>query len=139
MNKSSSAVSHSSSKLVYPTRLHPYDTDTDTDTDIRDARASLTDILARKIALVGQVGGQVGDDPCEDDVFGVRVGPVKFPLKHTAALHGYFASVGGMRSIGMSMSVCLYVCLSVRSHNSKTTRPDFTCACCLWSYSLVLV
>jgi len=29
---------------------------------------------------------------------------------------------GGVRSIVMSMSVCL----SVRSHNSKTTRPNFT-------------
>ena len=61
--------------------LHGTDTDTDTDTDIRDApvymiaypvqymftrvaytRASLTDILARKSARVGQVGGQVGED-----------------------------------------------------------------------------
>jgi len=36
---------------VYSARLHVY------------TRASLTDILARKIALVGQLGGQVGEDP----------------------------------------------------------------------------
>jgi len=35
---------------VYSTRLHVY------------TRASLTDILARKIARVGQVGGLVGED-----------------------------------------------------------------------------
>ena len=40
---------------------------------------------------------------------------------------------GSVRIIAMSMSVCL----SVRSHNSKTTRPNFTnfcCACCLWPW-----
>jgi len=26
----------------------------------------------------------------------------------------------------MNVSVCLSVCLYVRSHNSKTTRPNFT-------------
>jgi len=31
-----------------------------------------------------------------------------------------------LRSIVMSMSACLFVCLSVRSHNSKTTLPNFT-------------
>ena len=32
--------------------------------------------------------------------------------------------------------VCLFVCRSVLSHNSKTTRPNFTkfCACCLWPW-----
>jgi len=39
-----------------------------------------------------------------------------------------------VRSIVMSMSVCLSVCLSVHSENSKITRPNFTkfCTCCLY-------
>jgi len=31
-----------------------------------------------------------------------------------------------MRSTEMNISVCLFVCLSVRSHSSKTRRPNFT-------------
>jgi len=31
-----------------------------------------------------------------------------------------------VRSIAISVSVCLFVCLVVRSHISKTTRPSFT-------------
>jgi len=50
--------------------------------------ASLTDILARKSARVGQVGGQVGEDPRaevgEDVRVGVAVvvgvGPMEFKL-----------------------------------------------------------
>jgi len=31
---------------------------------------------------------------------------------------------------------CLFVCLSVCSHNSKTAQPlhQFICACCLWPW-----
>jgi len=32
----------------------------------------------------------------------------------------------GVQSIVISASVCLLVCLSVHSHISKTTRPNFT-------------
>ena len=49
---------------MYSTRLHVY------------TRASLTDILARKSARVGQVGGQVG----EDVRIRVSVGPMEFKL-----------------------------------------------------------
>ena len=34
--------------------------------------------------------------------------------------------LGGLQSIVMSVSVYLFVCLSVHSHNLKTTRPNFT-------------
>jgi len=40
----------------------------------------------------------------------------------------YFAPVG-WRCTVMSMSVCVSVCLSVRSHNSKTERSNFTKLC----------
>ena len=61
---------------MYSTRLHVY------------TSASLTDILARKSARVGQVGGQVGEDrrACpprrvgEDVRVGVGVGPMEFKL-----------------------------------------------------------
>jgi len=33
---------------------------------------------------------------------------------------------GGVRSIVMSMSVCLSACLSVRSHTTKTRQPNFS-------------
>jgi len=41
-----------------------------------------------------------------------------------------------VRSIVVSMSVYLAVCLLVLSHNSKSTRPTFTnfCACYLWPW-----
>jgi len=42
----------------------------------------------------------------------------------------YFAPIG-LRSIVMTMSVCRCVCLSVRWHNSKTTRPNFTTFLCM--------
>jgi len=35
----------------------------------------------------------------------------------------------GERSIAMSVSVCLSACLSVRSHISNTTCPNFTNCC----------
>jgi len=38
----------------------------------------------------------------------------------------YYFVPPGLRSIAMSMSVCLSVCLSVHSHNSKTAWPNFT-------------
>jgi len=49
---------------VYSTRVDRVDVYT---------RASLTDILARKIARVGQVGGQVGEDPRSCPARGKRI------------------------------------------------------------------
>ena len=46
---------------VLKLKLNGTDTDTDTDAPIVYS-TSLTDILARKSARVGQVGGQVGED-----------------------------------------------------------------------------
>jgi len=86
---------------VYSTRLHVY------------TRASLTDILARKSARVGQVGGQVGGLPCvppqadfrtriqredpraevgEDVRVGVGVGPMEFKLKPITPISQHWPS-----------------------------------------------
>jgi len=60
-------------------------------------------------------------------------------LKHDAT-DWLLRTSRGLQSIAMVMSVCLCVCLffclSVRSHNSKTARPKFInfCACCVWPW-----
>jgi len=61
-----------------------------------------------------------------------------------AIIYIYFAPVG-MRSIVMSMSAYLSVCVSVSSHILKTMRPNFTKFLCMlpvavaWSFSYGIV
>ena len=72
---------------MYSTRLHVY------------TRVSLTDILARKSARVGQVGGQVG----EDVRVGVGIGPMEFKLNDRAGGDGN--AIGSMRRPSVRLSV----------------------------------
>jgi len=89
-------------RCLYKLKFHGTDTDTDAPISCNFVnvlcstrlhvftRASLTDILARKSARVGQVGGQVGEycraKVGEDVRVGVGVGPMEFKLYTTHRL-----------------------------------------------------
>ena len=80
---------------MYSTRLHVY------------TRASLTDILARKSARVGQVGGQVGEDR--------RACPARGKLNGEVAGHAdILATILAWKSARMSLSVSVSVSVPSR-------------------------